>query len=63
VDPNVVDAAQRLMRSLGVQVFIEDRKGRGKIVIIYKSLEDFDRVLEALAGKKADHYTDSRSSC
>jgi ParB family chromosome partitioning protein len=49
VDPNVADAAQRLMRSLGVQVLIEDRKGKGKIIISYESLEDFDRILEALA--------------
>jgi len=51
VDPNVSDAAQRLMRALGVRVSIEDRKGRGKILIQYESLEDFDRILEALTGK------------
>ena len=51
VDPNVADAAQRLMRSLGMHVLIEDRKGRGKIIISYESLEDFDRILEALARK------------
>lgn len=51
VDPNVADAAQRLMRSLGMHVLIEDRKGRGKIIISYESLEDFDRILETLARK------------
>jgi ParB family chromosome partitioning protein len=51
VDPNVADAAQRLMRSLGVHVSIEDHKGRGKIIISYESLDDFDRILEVLAGK------------
>ena len=28
-----------------------DRKGRGKIVIEYATLEDFDRVVEMLKGK------------
>ena len=51
VDPNVREAQMELERSLGVRVHIKDRNGKGRIVIEYKSLEDFDRVLEVLAAK------------
>ncbi len=51
VDPNVRAAEQELERSLGVRVRIKDKRGRGKIVIEYKSLEDFDRVIEMLSKK------------
>jgi ParB family transcriptional regulator, chromosome partitioning protein len=48
VDPNVREAEQTLQRALGVRVMINDRKGKGKIVLQYKSLEDFDRIVEAV---------------
>jgi ParB family chromosome partitioning protein len=48
LDPNVREAEQLLQRSLGMRVQIQDRHGKGKIILEYKSLEDFDRVLEAL---------------
>jgi ParB family chromosome partitioning protein len=48
LDPNVRDAEQLLQRSLGIRVQIQDNHGKGKIVFEYKSLEDFDRVLEIL---------------
>ncbi len=48
VDPNVAAAAEELQRALGAKVTIKDRKGNGKIIIEYSSLEDFDRVVEAL---------------
>ena len=51
VDPNVRDAARTLERALGVKVEIEDRKGRGRIVLKYASLEEFDRIVEALSEK------------
>jgi ParB family chromosome partitioning protein len=51
VDPNVRDAQRSLESSLGVKVEIQDRKGKGKIILKYGSLEDFDRIVEALAGK------------
>jgi ParB family transcriptional regulator, chromosome partitioning protein len=50
-DPNVRDAEQELQRALGVKVRIQDRRGKGKIVIEYATLEDFDRVVEALSSK------------
>jgi ParB family transcriptional regulator, chromosome partitioning protein len=49
VDPNVREAQMELERWLGVRVQIRDRNGKGKILIEYKSLEDFDRVVEALS--------------
>jgi ParB family transcriptional regulator, chromosome partitioning protein len=48
-DPNVAAAARQLQEALGMRVQIKDRKGKGKIVIEYRSLEDFDRILEALS--------------
>ena len=51
IDPNVRAAQMELERSLGVRVQIRDRKGKGKIVIAYSSLEDFDRVVEKLSGR------------
>jgi ParB family chromosome partitioning protein len=51
VDPNVKAAEKLLERSLGVRVTINDRKGKGKILIEYASLEDFDRIIEALGDK------------
>ncbi|MGH9569912.1 MAG: ParB/RepB/Spo0J family partition protein [Candidatus Angelobacter sp.] len=49
LDPNVREAQRTLERALGVKVEIQDRKGKGKIVLKYGSLEDFDRIVEALA--------------
>ena len=48
VDPNVHAAEEELQRALGARVTIRDKKGKGKIVIEYGSLEDFDRILERL---------------
>jgi ParB family chromosome partitioning protein len=51
LDPNVREAQRALEQSLGVKVEIHDRKGKGKIILKYGSLEDFDRIVEALAAK------------
>jgi ParB family transcriptional regulator, chromosome partitioning protein len=51
LDPNVREAQRALERALGVKVEIQDRKGKGKIILRYGSLEDFDRIVEALAAK------------
>jgi len=48
VDPNVREAEKELQRALGTKVTIKDRKGKGKIIIEYANLEDFDRVVQAL---------------
>jgi ParB family chromosome partitioning protein len=51
VDPNVREAQHALERALGVKVEIHDHKGKGRIVLHYGSLEDFDRIVEALAAR------------
>jgi ParB family chromosome partitioning protein len=50
VDPNVRAVQERLQRALGLKVHIEDKNGRGKVIIEYAQLEDFDLLLEQLAG-------------
>jgi ParB family chromosome partitioning protein len=51
VDPNVREVQERLQRALGLKVHIEDHHGRGKVIIEYAKLEDFDTLLEQLAGE------------
>lgn len=51
VDPNVKAAQRRLEEILGMRVRIRDQAGRGKILIEYSTIEDFDRVMEMLGGK------------
>jgi len=51
VDPNVKEAERELERTLGVRVTITDRKGKGKILLEYSSLDDFDRIVSTLTGK------------
>jgi ParB family transcriptional regulator, chromosome partitioning protein len=51
VDPNVREVAEELQRALGLKVTIEDKRGRGRVIIEYAKLEDFDALLERLAGK------------
>ena len=53
VDPNVRAAQTELERLLGVRVRIRDRKGKGKIVIEYSTVDDYERVVEALRGKSS----------
>ena len=48
LDPNVREAQDRLQRSLGLKVRIEDKNGRGRVIIEYSRLEDFDTLLEVL---------------
>jgi ParB family chromosome partitioning protein len=51
IDPNVREVQERLQRALGLKVHIEDHDGRGKVIIEYARLEDFDTLLETLAGE------------
>jgi ParB family chromosome partitioning protein len=51
VDPNVRQAQGDLERALGVRVKIRDSKGKGSILLQYRNLEDFDRVVGMLSGK------------
>ena len=47
VDPNVREAQERLQRRLGLRVRIEDKKGKGRVIIEYAGVEDFDAILGA----------------
>src|SRR5215475_6804070 len=51
VDPNVRAAQRELESILGVKVRIRDRKGKGKIILEYTTIEDYDRVLAMLKGE------------
>ena len=51
IDPNVREVQERLQRALGLKVHIEDHNGRGKVIIEYAKLEDFDTLLENLAAE------------
>jgi ParB family transcriptional regulator, chromosome partitioning protein len=53
VDPNVRAAQTDLERLLGVRVKIRDRKGKGKIVIEYSTVDDYERVVGMLRGRAA----------
>jgi len=50
LDPNVREARDLLQRALGLKVTIEDKKGRGRVIIEYSKLEDFDALMERLGG-------------
>lgn len=45
---NVRDLEQRLTRHLGAKVAVEDKKGKGKLVVKYSSYDELDRLLEHL---------------
>lgn len=48
LDPNVREARDLLQRALGLKVTIEDRKGKGRVIIEYSNLSDFDELLETI---------------
>ena len=48
IDPNVKEAQDRIQRTLGLKVHIEDKKGKGRVIIEYSGLQDFDAILTAL---------------
>ena len=48
IDPNVKDAQEMLQRALGLKVRIEDKKGKGRVIIEYSGVEDFDAIISAL---------------
>jgi ParB family transcriptional regulator, chromosome partitioning protein len=52
VDPNVRDAQDRLQRALGMKVTIEDKNGRGRVIIEYAKLEDFDAIMEQMGANE-----------
>jgi ParB family chromosome partitioning protein len=52
MDPNVRAAQMEMERTLGMRVRIKDRSGKGKIVIEYASVDDYERVTSMLRSKK-----------
>jgi ParB family chromosome partitioning protein len=51
MDPNVRAAQTEMERTLGMRVRIRDRNGKGKIVIEYATVDDYERVVEMLRKK------------
>jgi ParB family chromosome partitioning protein len=51
--PNVLDLEQQMTRALGtkVQIVTGRKKGSGKIVVEFYSLDDFDRILDRVCGE------------
>jgi ParB family chromosome partitioning protein len=49
-DANVREAQDQLQRRLGLKVHIEDKKGKGRVIIEYAGVDDFDAILSALGG-------------
>jgi ParB family chromosome partitioning protein len=52
MDPNVRAAQTDMERTLGMRVRIKDRHGKGRIVIEYATVDDYERVTGMLRGKK-----------
>ena len=48
LDPNVRHAQEQLRQSLGLKVTIDDKRGRGRVIIEYSGVDDFDTILQAL---------------
>ncbi len=48
VDPNVTAAQVQIQRAIGLRTSIEDTNGKGRVIIEYGGLEDFDTLLEVL---------------
>lgn len=48
---NVRDLERRLTHGLGVQVRIEDRQGKGSVVLEYRSLDQLDGLVERLVSR------------
>jgi len=51
MDPNVRAAQTEMEQTLGMRVRIKDRNGKGRIVIEYATVDDYERVVEMLRGK------------
>jgi ParB family chromosome partitioning protein len=52
MDPNVRAAQTEMEQTLGMRVRIKDRNGKGSILIEYATVDDYQRVVEMLRGKK-----------
>jgi hypothetical protein len=54
--PNILDLEQQMTRALStkVQIIPPRKKGSGKVVIEFHSLDDFDRVIERVCGMERE---------
>lgn len=53
-DPNVRDAQEQLRRALGLKVTIQDKRGRGRVIIEYAGVDDFDAILRSLGSTSTE---------
>ncbi len=53
-DPNVREMEATLRNALGLKVAIEDKNGRGRVIIEYANLEGFDALTERLLGEAVE---------
>jgi ParB family chromosome partitioning protein len=59
LDPNVREARDQMQRALGLKVAIEDKGGKGKVIIEYANLEAFDSLMERITSER---ITSTRTS-
>jgi ParB family chromosome partitioning protein len=52
LDPNVREARDQMQRALGLKVAIEDKGGKGKVIIEYSNLEAFDSLMERMTASR-----------
>jgi ParB family chromosome partitioning protein len=52
IDPNVREARDQMQRALGLKVAIEDKGGKGKVIIEYTNLEAFDSIMERITSTR-----------
>jgi ParB family transcriptional regulator, chromosome partitioning protein len=52
IDPNVREARDQMQRALGLKVAIEDKGGKGKVIIEYSNLEAFDSLMERITSER-----------
>lgn len=50
-DPDIAHLEDELRQMLGTKVTIDDKKGRGKLIVEYYTLDDLDRILAILRKK------------
>jgi len=48
LDPNVREARDLIQRKLGLRVHVEDKHGKGRVIIEYANVDDFDMILRSL---------------
>jgi ParB family transcriptional regulator, chromosome partitioning protein len=62
LDPNVREARDQMQRALGLKVAIEDKGGKGKVIIEYTNLEAFDSLMERITSERitASHVNSSQ---